>query len=66
MGIHIVPEIVTDCRSEEGITIGLIDAIIAICRILRDRDISSYEELEALKDLKADEDLMHLLGRDNG
>lgn len=58
-----MPEIITDCRSEDGITVGLIDAIITLCRILRDREIDSYEVLEALKDLKEDEDFIHLMER---
>lgn len=52
---------IIDCRSEEGITIGLIDSVITICRILgpriSDRDkIDTPGILEALKDLGTDED----------
>lgn len=52
---------IVDCRSEEGITIGLVDAIISIGRILSERDLtSSVNVLEALKDLRSDEDLKRL------
>jgi hypothetical protein len=43
-----------DCRSEAGITVSLVDAIIAICRVLAPRDLSQAED--ALADLAADED----------
>lgn len=48
-----------DCRSEEGITIGLVDAIIAISRILAPRLtqlVSTQAIEEALKDMAQDED----------
>lgn len=51
----------TDCRSETGITVGLIDAHITISRVLSSRDMSSPEVIEALKDLKADSDFKVLL-----
>jgi len=50
-----------DCRSEEGITISLIDALITQCRILRHRNLDSSNVKEALKDLQADNDLKYLL-----
>ena len=31
----------TDCRTEAGVTVGLIDALITICRVLAKRDLSS-------------------------
>jgi len=49
-------EISSDCREENGITIGLIDGIIAQIRVLRERDISPREVREALRDLADDED----------
>ena len=52
----------SDCRSPEGITIGLIDGIIAMARVLRHRDGSSEEVQEALKDLRGDEDMAWLMG----
>lgn len=54
-------EQIIDCRSEKGITIGLIDSIISICRILKDRNLNHEEVKEALKDLKSDEDLKFIL-----
>ena len=50
-----------DCRSETGITIGLIDALITINRLLIDRDLTDTDVKEALKDLKADTDFKDLL-----
>jgi hypothetical protein len=52
----------TDCRSETGITVGLIDAVITIVHLLAERDLSSPEVQEALKDLRQDEDLRKVLG----
>ena len=54
-------EITTDCLAETGITVGLIDAIISIVRVLAIRDLSSYEVQQALFDLKSDEDLKRVL-----
>ena len=51
----------SDCRSEDGITIGLIDTIINSARLLRDRKLDSKDVLEALKDLDCDEDLEYVL-----
>lgn len=47
----------TDCRSNTGVTVGLIDSIAAIARVLVRRDLSAPEVIEALKDLASDEDL---------
>jgi hypothetical protein len=51
----------TDCRSEIGVTVGLIDALIAIARVLALRDLSPRDVREALADLQADEDLARVL-----
>jgi hypothetical protein len=51
----------TDCRTEEGITIGLIDSIIIISRILAKRKLNTPQIQEALKDLGSDEDLESIL-----
>lgn len=62
-----------DCRSEIGVTVGLVDAIIAICRVLAPR--VRLEENKnsnvgalwftplrpALEDLTSDEDLAYIL-----
>jgi len=58
-------KIATDCRNETGITVGLIDAIITLCRILKDRDLSPAEVQESLRDLAADEDFTFLGDRMN-
>lgn len=47
----------TDCRTEEGITVGLIDSLISIARVLSKRNLSSSEIKEALQDLREDEDV---------
>lgn len=51
----------TDCRTEIGKTVGLIDALISIARILAQRDLSAPETQEALKDLRGDEDIHALV-----
>jgi hypothetical protein len=51
-----------DCRSEVGITIGLIDGIISAARILARRDLTDPNIVEALKDIRADEDVHRIVG----
>ncbi len=51
----------TDCREEDGITVGLIDSLISIARVLAKRDLSPEAVTEALADLRADEDIATLL-----
>jgi hypothetical protein len=51
----------TDCRSEAGITVGLIDGIITNCRVLASREMQSREIFEALYDLAHDEDVKRLM-----
>jgi len=58
-------ENITDCRAEEGITVGLIDAIIAIARIASKRDLRPKVVREALADLQDDEDVAFLLSSAN-
>lgn len=53
-------EIDTNCREEIGITVGMIDGLIAQIRVLRDRDIDNEEVREVLKDLGDDEDFAWL------
>ena len=53
----------TDCRSEVGITVGIIDAIIMLCRLLHGRDMSGDEVAQALQDLGHDENFAGLLRR---
>lgn len=53
---------VVDCRSDEGITIGLVDSILTVARILARRDLlNSLSILDALSDLSSDEDLAYLM-----
>lgn len=51
----------TDCRTEAGITVGLVDAIITAARVLVARDLSPSAVREALADLRQDEDVAALL-----
>lgn len=53
--------ITTDCRTEDGNTVDLIDSIIAISRVVSKRNLKSFEVKEALKKLQNDEDLRKLL-----
>lgn len=50
-----------NCRTDDGVTVGLIDGIIAIARVLAKRDLSSQGIKEALLDLQQDEDIAFLL-----
>lgn len=51
----------TDCRTDVGVTVGLIDTIITAARVLRDRDLDHDAVREALADLRADEDVAAVL-----
>lgn len=51
----------TDCRSEEGVTVGLIDSLISICRVLSKREMNTKSIQEALCDLSTDEDVNKVL-----
>lgn len=57
-GEDVMSEIHTDCRAEEGVTVGLIEALISICRVLRHRDLSAGVVKESLVDLAQDEDFL--------
>lgn len=46
-----------DCRSEEGVTIGLIDSLITQARLLSGRSLDTENIQEALNDLRADADI---------
>lgn len=58
-------EITTNCREEEGITVGMVDGLIAQIRILRERDLNSDAVREALLDLGDDEDFAWLCSKVN-
>ena len=47
----------TDCRNPDGITVGLIDGMIAAARILARRYLCAPAVVEALKDLASDPDV---------
>lgn len=51
----------TDCRTQDGITVGLIDTIINSFRLLRTRDITTNAVKEALIDLREDEDMNYFI-----
>lgn len=52
----------TDCASEEGITVGLIDSIITAARVLATRPKKTRAVTEALKDLREDVDVAAIMG----
>ncbi len=52
----------TDCRTPEGITVGLVDSLISIARVLAVRDLEPAAVVEALRDLRDDSDIRILLG----
>lgn len=61
-GLYVLPtHTETDCRSNVGITVGLIDSLITMSRVLRTHDFTAPEVKEALKDLQNDHDLKYLL-----
>jgi len=49
------------CRSEEGITVGIIDSMITNLRLIKSRDLSPKSVQEALLDIGDDPDLEFLL-----
>lgn len=51
----------TDCRSDVGVTVGLVDALISIARVLARRDLAVPDVAEALADLRDDEDMRAIL-----
>lgn len=59
--LGIVRTSITECRSAEGVTVGLIDALISILRVLAVRDLTPLAVREALLDLTGDGDLQLLL-----
>lgn len=53
-----------DCRTPSGVTVGLIDGLIATCRVLRARDLTDPAVVGALKDLREDEDVRGIVLQD--
>lgn len=54
----------TDCRTEVGITVGIIDSIINGFRLLRNRTTVEVPVQQALLDLHSDEDVRHVIDGD--
>ena len=52
----------TDCRTDTGVTVSLIDGIINSARLLANRAVDDPAIAAALADLRADEDVSRLLG----
>lgn len=56
----------TDCRTEIGITVGLIDAIISIARVLKPK-LEMYKNdeaiVQALLDMHGDSDVLEIFKR---
>lgn len=52
----------TDCRTDEGITVSLIDGIMAVCRVLRGRNLEHPAVVAALHDLAQDRDAHAVFG----
>lgn len=53
--------IAIDCKSPEGITIGLIDSLMTIAHVVIERDWNTPAIQEALKDLSSDADIRALM-----
>jgi len=51
-----------DCRSDEGETIGLVDAAIHVLRQVARRDLTHPAVLEALADLRSDPEVRAVVG----
>lgn len=51
----------TDCRSAEGITVGLIDGMIAMARIIESRSKDSHAVRQALEDFGSDGSIHSML-----
>jgi hypothetical protein len=52
-----------ECTSEEGITAGLIDAVIACANSLQHRDLKHPEIQRALQDLRQSKNVQRLFGQ---
>jgi hypothetical protein len=55
------PNCMTDCQTEDGITVGIIDSIITASHILSKRDLTSVDVFEAISDLKSQSFLVSLI-----
>lgn len=61
----------TECKSYEGVTVGLIDSLMSIAKVIREREAQAehdgnYSEAveQALEDLRQDDDMAWLMNWD--
>jgi hypothetical protein len=54
----------TDCRTDEGITVSIIDTIINSFRLLKDRKLTTVPVQQAMLDLYSDEDVRQVIDGD--
>jgi hypothetical protein len=52
-----------DCRDAIGVTVGLLDGLIAQIRVIRERDTENKDVTEVFKDLADDEDFDWLIAQ---
>lgn len=52
----------SECRTKDGLTVGLIDALIVTVRVLKTRDLNAPGVQEALLDLRTDPDVSLVMG----
>lgn len=50
-----------DCRTPEGIIVGLIDGMIAMARIIKNSELHTDAITAALKDFSQDEDVQWMI-----
>lgn len=66
VAVAVVTESHTDCRTDNGVAVGLLDGIISQVRVLRKHyewELASSEARAALADMASDEDIRWLLRR---
>lgn len=51
----------TDCRTIDGVTVGLIDGLIATCGVLMQRDLTKHAVQAALADLRDDDKIRAII-----
>lgn len=51
----------TDCRTKDGVRVGILDAIVTLCRCLPRGGLTTCAVDEALRDIAGDEDFAYLL-----
>ncbi len=58
---ELIKEEEISCRSDEGVTVGIVDAIITSLRLLKTRNLKPQSIQEALLDIGDDPDFDYLL-----